>query len=206
MERFNLSTADIQVVPRYNIAPTQPVAVVLDESPTTLSGAQWGLIPSWSKDPAIGSRMINARAETLTEKPSFRGLVKKRRCLILADSFYEWRKNEDGSKTPTRILLNSAEPFALAGLWDVWKTPEGDWLKTCTVITTEPNELMSQIHNRMPAILPRAVEQDWINKANDVAHIMALLKPYDAKAMRAYEVSKTVNSPKNDDASLIAAV
>lgn len=206
MDRFQLTSADVVVAPRYNIAPTQDVAVILDESPRTLSAARWGLIPAWSKDPAIGSRMINARAETLDEKPSFRGLLKKRRCLIPADGFYEWRKNADDSKTPLRITLASGGAFALAGLWDVWKTPQGEWLRTCTIITTEPNALMAPIHNRMPAVLTREAEAEWLNKANDdPGYLKSLLAPYPAEAMRAYEVSRRVNSVRNEEPGVIEA-
>ncbi len=204
MDRFNLTSADVTIQPRYNIAPTQMVAVVYDESPRTLSAAQWGLIPSWSKDASIGSKMINARAETLDEKLSYRTLLKKRRCLILADGFYEWQKHEDGSKTPMRITLADGAPFALAGLWDMWKTPEGERLRTCTIITTAPNALMETIHNRMPALLTRAAEADWLNKANDdPLHLKSLLAPYPAERMKAYAVSKAVNSVKNDQPAII---
>jgi putative SOS response-associated peptidase YedK len=206
MERFELTTADVVVSPRYNVAPSQQVAVVYDESPNTLSAARWGLIPSWSKDPSIGYKMINARSETLLEKPSYRNLVKKRRCLILADSLYEWRKNDDDSKTPMRIQLKSKEAFAFAGLWDVWKTPEGEWLKTCTMITGEPNELVAPIHNRLAIILARDVEREWINPANEVGHVLSLLKPYPASEMMAYEVSKRVNNVKNDEPELVRVV
>ena len=194
MERFDLQTADVAVTPRYNIAPSQSVAVIYDESPNTLSEARWGLIPSWSKDASIGYKMFNARSETLLEKPSFRSLIKKRRCLILADSLYEWRLNEDGTKTPMRIQLKSKEAFAFAGLWDVWKTPEGERLKTCTIITGEPNELVAPIHNRLAIILPREVEREWIDPNNDVGHVVSLLKPYPSELMQAYEVSKKVNN------------
>jgi putative SOS response-associated peptidase YedK len=204
MDRFNLTSADVTTEPRYNIAPTQFVAVVYDESPRTLSAAQWGLIPSWSKDASIGSKMINARAETLDEKPSYRTLLKKKRCLILADGFYEWQKHEDGSKTPMRITLADDAPFALAGLWDVWKTPTGEWLKTCTIITTAPNALMESIHNRMPAVLTRDAEIEWLNKANDDAgYLKSLLAPYPAEQMKAYAVSKSVNNVKNDKPAVI---
>lgn len=206
MEHFDLKAADFAPQTRYNVAPTQTVAVVYDESPEVLASAQWGLIPSWSKDPSIGSRMINARAETLLEKPSFRNLVKKRRCLVLADSLYEWRTNEDGSKTPMRIMLKSHEPFGFAGLWDAWKTPEGEWLKTCTIITGEPNEIVAPIHNRMAVILPHGAERDWLNHDNEIGHTMSLLKPYPASEMVAYEVSKKINSPKNDEPSVLQPV
>jgi putative SOS response-associated peptidase YedK len=207
MERFHLTSADAVATPRYNVAPTQDVAVIYDESPNTLSSARWGLIPSWSKDPGIGARMINARAETLDEKPTFRGILKKRRCLIPADGFYEWSKNDDNTKTPIRITLKNGEPFALAGLWDVWKTPEGQWLKTCTIITTSPNALMESIHNRMPVLLTRDAEGEWMNKANDdPGYLKSLLLPYPAELMKAYEVSKRVNNVKNDEPSLVAPV
>ncbi len=199
MDRFNLTSADYVAQPRYNIAPTQAVAVVYDESPRTLSAAQWGLIPSWSKDASIGSKMINARAETLDEKPSYRTLLKKKRCLVLADGFYEWQKHEDGSKTPMRITLADGSAFALAGLWDVWKTPQGEWLKTVTIITTSPNALMAPIHDRMPAMLTREGEAEWLNKANDDAgYLKSLLSPYPAEQMKAYAVSKAVNNVKNE--------
>jgi putative SOS response-associated peptidase YedK len=206
MDRFDLKTADVTVAPRYNVAPSQSVAVIYDESPNTLSAAKWGLIPSWSKDPSIGYKMINARSETLLEKPSYRGLVKKRRCLILADSLYEWRLNEDGSKTPMRIQLKSKEAFAFAGLWDVWKTPEGERLKTCSIITGGPNELVAPIHNRLAIILQKDIERDWLDRNNEVGHVMSLLKPYPSEAMTAYEVSKKVNSVKNDDVTLIEPI
>jgi putative SOS response-associated peptidase YedK len=208
MERFNLDSADTPAqqatAPRFNIAPTQDVPVVLNESPTRLSVVQWGLIPSWAKDPAIGAQMINARAETLPEKPAFRTAFKKRRCLVLADGFYEWRKEDDGkTKTPMYVRLKSGEPFALAGLWEVWASPEGEKHRTCTIITTEPNELVATIHNRMPAMLPRDIEMDWLDDTVDQIALMGMLKPYAADAMEAYPVSRRVNTPANDDPTLI---
>jgi putative SOS response-associated peptidase YedK len=204
MERFHLTSADFVTTPRYNIAPTQPVAVVYDESPRTLSAARWGLIPAWAKDAGIASRLINARAETLREKPAFRTLFRKRRCLVLADSFYEWRKNPDGTKTPMRVMLASGEPFALAGLWDIWKTPEGDRLRTCTIITTAPNELIAPLHNRMAVLLPREYEAAWLSHdGEDLAFLHSLLRPFPAEHMRAYAVSPRVNSVRHDDPSLI---
>ncbi len=152
---YGLSVPD-QVQPRYNIAPTQPVAVVANDDKFQMDFFIWGLIPSWAKDPAIGSRMINARAETLAEKPSFRAAFRRRRCLVLADGFYEWRQ-EPGqrSKTPMYIKLKSGEPFAFAGLWENWNSPDGSNVLSCTIITTEPNSLMQSIHNRMPVILSK---------------------------------------------------
>jgi putative SOS response-associated peptidase YedK len=204
MEHFHLNAADEPVVPRYNIAPTQNVAVVLNESPERLSVVQWGLIPSWAKDPSIGAQMINARAETLTEKPAFRAAFKKRRCLVLADGFYEWRKEADGkTKTPMYARLKTGKPFAMAGLWEVWKTPAGGARRSCTIITTEPNELMSTIHNRMPVILPRDLEADWLDDNLQALALLSMLKPYAADQMQVYPVSRRVNTPANDEPALV---
>ena len=206
MDRFELTTTDVVATPRFNIAPTQPVAVIYNESPQTLSSARWGLIPFWSKDPSIGSRMINARGETVAEKPAFRNLLKKRRCLVLADSFYEWRKNDDGSKTPMRLMLQSGQPFAFAGLWDSWNTPEGAALRTCTIITTSPNNLAAQVHDRMPVILSPTDEKSWLTSGpEELPFLQSLLKAYPAELMKAYPISSRVNSPKNEDATLIEA-
>ncbi|HEY3289391.1 MAG TPA: SOS response-associated peptidase [Anaerolineae bacterium] len=207
MEMFHLQTAEEMPAPRYNVAPTQNIAVVLNESPNRLSMAQWGLIPAWAKDPTIGSQLINARAETLAEKPSFRTAFKKRRCLVLADGFYEWRKEADGkTKTPMYIRLADGTPFAMAGLWETWTSPEGDKRRTCTIVTTTPNELLAQIHNRMPVILPRPMESGWLDDAVPALALSAMLKPLPAELMQAFPVSKRVNSPANDDRELIQPV
>ena len=207
MQRFHLQTAEAMPAPRYNVAPTQTVAVVLNESPDRLSMAQWGLIPSWARDPAIGSQMINARAETLAEKPSFRAALKKRRCLVLADGFYEWRKETDGKiKTPLYIRLASGEPFAMAGLWEMWTSPDGEKRRTCTIVTTFPNELMARIHNRMPVILPREMCADWLDDSMPALALNAMLKPFSAELMQAYPVSRRVNMPANDDPTLVQPV
>ena len=143
------------VGPRYNIAPSQPVAVIPNDGQNQLNFFVWGLIPSWAKDPTIGNKMINARAETLTEKPSFRTAFRRRRCLIPASGFFEWKQNPGGkTKTPMYIRLKSGKPFALAGLWERWDSPDGSTVFSCTIITTQPNELMQGIHNRMPVMLP----------------------------------------------------
>lgn len=207
MEHFHLDSADATTSPRFNIAPTQDVPVVLNESPTRLSIVQWGLIPSWAKDPGIGAQMINARAETLPEKPAFRNAFKKRRCLVLADGFYEWRKEADGkTKTPIYLRLKSGEPFALAGLWEVWTSPEGEKRRTCTIITTEPNDLVAPIHNRMPAILARDAAADWLDGTMEPLALMSMLKPYAVDQMQAYPVSRRVNAPANDEPALIQPV
>ncbi|MCL4506942.1 MAG: SOS response-associated peptidase [Chloroflexi bacterium] len=207
MERFHLQAADEMPAPRYNVAPTQNVPVVLNESPTRLSTVQWGLIPPWAKDPAIGAQMINARAETVPEKPAFRAAFKKRRCLVLADGFYEWRKEDDvKTKTPMLVRLKSGEPFAMAGLWELWTSPDGRTRRTCTIITTNPNELVAPIHNRMPVILPRYMESDWLDDSIGPLALAALLRPYPADEMQAFAVSRRVNAPANDDSDLVQPV
>jgi putative SOS response-associated peptidase YedK len=194
--------------PRYNIAPSQPVAVIANNNPHKLEFFQWGLIPSWAKDPAIGQQMINARAETLAEKPSFKNAYRRRRCLVLADGFYEWRKEADTkTKTPMYIKLESGQPFALAGLWERWASADGDEILSCTIITTTPNELMAAIHNRMPVILPPEAYTLWLNPAErGPAELENLLRPFPANEMTAYPVSKLVNSPRNDSPACIEPV
>src|SRR6266705_10156 len=154
----------LQASPRYNVAPTQEVVSILSNGSAHMEWLQWGLIPSWAKDESIGSKMINARAETLAEKPSFKRLLRSRRCLIVADGFYEWKK-EQGGKTPMYITLEDGELFAFAGLWDTWKNADGEQIRTCTIITTSPNELMTPIHNRMPAILTPDARDAWLDPA-----------------------------------------
>jgi putative SOS response-associated peptidase YedK len=175
------------------------VAVVPNDGKNRLDFFTWGLIPSWAKDPSIGNRMINARAETLAEKPSFRSAFHRRRCLILADGFYEWRKDDGKSKTPMYIRLEDGSPFAFAGLWELWNAPDGSQVLSCTIITTEPNPLMEKIHNRMPVILPEKAYSLWLQSGEaDPNALSELLKPYPAEEMVAYPVSRLVNSPDND--------
>lgn len=202
-ESFSGFEVPAELPPRYNVAPTQPIAVVANNGQHKVEFFQWGLIPSWAKDPKIGNQMINARAETLGEKPAFRNAYKRRRCLVLADGFYEWRKEEDGAKTPMYIRLASGDPFAFAGLWEMWQTAE-DTILSCTIITTDPNDLMAQIHNRMPVILPPAAYEQWLDPAERRPDdLQGLLHPYPTELMTAYPVSKMVNSPKNDSPALI---
>lgn len=194
----------LETQPRYNIAPTQDIVTILNNGGAHLSLLRWGLIPAWAKDESIGSRMINARAETLAEKPSFRNLLRSRRCLVVADGFYEWQ-TEGKSKTPMYITLQDGQPFAFAGLWDLWKSPEGYAVQSCTIVTTEPNELMAPIHNRMPAILRPKAYEDWLNpQLRDDNVLTHLLKPYPAELMKARAVSKLVNNPRNDVAEILA--
>jgi putative SOS response-associated peptidase YedK len=190
----------VEYSPRYNIAPTQPVAVIPNDGKNTLNFFVWGLIPSWAKDPAMGSRMINARAETLAEKPAFRAAFRRRRCLIPASGFYEWKTIPgQKSKLPMYIQLRSANPFALAGLWETWNGPDGSQILSCTIITTEPNALMQEIHNRMPVILPEAAYNTWLSgEDGDMQKLAALLQPYPADEMTAWPISTLVNSPAND--------
>ena len=189
----------------YNAAPSQRLPVITNAAPDRIQLLRWGLVPAWSRDPSGGPRPINARAETLAEKPSFRLLLGRRRCLVLADGFYEWRATPAG-KVPYRILLRDEQPFAFAGLWDEWvDRATGELHPTFTIITTEPNSLMAGIHNRMPVILPnRAAERGWLADGRRLADHQQQLQPLDA-AMRAYVISKRVNSPANNDAEVLTA-
>jgi putative SOS response-associated peptidase YedK len=186
--------------PRYNIAPTQPVAVITNSTVPQLDYYLWGLIPSWAKDPEIGSRLINARSETLAEKPSFRSAFRRRRCLIPANGFFEWKAIPgEKSKVPMFIHLKPAKCFAFAGLWELWSAPDGSEIRSCTIITTEPNELMETIHNRMPVILPSTAFTDWLDPNERTPEsLVKWLAPYPAGEMEAYPVSRLVNSPQND--------
>jgi len=190
--------------PRYNIAPTQPIAVVTNSSENKLDFFSWGLVPFWAKDPSIGSRMINARAETLADKPSFKNAFKRRRCLILADGFYEWQKIPgEKSKIPTYIHMKNGQPFAFAGLWEDWHSADGSQILSATIITTKPNQLMAPIHNRMPVILPPNTYQEWLAASEvDLQKMSKLLQPFDANKMEAYPVSQMVNNPRNDSPDL----
>jgi putative SOS response-associated peptidase YedK len=204
-ESFPEVSFPTQDKPRFNIAPSQPVLVLPNDAKSTADYFTWGLIPSWAKDPEIGSRLINARAETLGEKPSFRGSYKYKRCLVFADGFYEWQVQPGSkAKTPYFIKLDSGKPFAFAGLWDEWHSPDGSQIKSCTIITTEPNELMSKLHNRMPVILPVSAYTQWLDPSPQKPEdLQNLLVPYPARQMTAYPVSTLVNSPGNDLAECI---
>ena len=191
--------------PRYNVAPSQPIAVIPNDGQNMLSLYKWGLIPSWSKDPSIGNRMINARAETLAEKPSFRNAYRRRRCLILSDGFYEWQQNPAAKgKQPVFIRFKDRHPFAFAGLWEIWNSPDGSEIRSCTIITTQPNAHLQPIHNRMPVILPRDAYQAWlIPEERTPEKLNYLLVPYPSEEMVAFPVSKMVNSPQVDSPDLI---
>lgn len=197
-EAFFADIVEADLGPSYNIAPTQPVLTLAGNSIKRLAAMRWGLIPSWAKDDSMASRLINARAETLTEKPSFRDSFKKRRCLIIADGFYEWKKTGQ-EKIPYYIRLKSKAPFAFAGLFDHWEAPEGKMLTTCTIITTQANELMSSLHERMPVILPREQYELWLDQSvKNQNALLDMLSPYPADLLEAYPVSRLVNSPRNN--------
>ena len=205
---FNFDTP-VNLAPRYNIAPTQDVAVITNtpvETEMPLAFFHWGLIPSWAKDPKIGNRMINARSETLAEKPSFRAAYKRRRCLVLADGYYEWQKiPDDRLKQPVYIRLKSQKPFAFAGLWETWQTDEMDQpLRSCTIITCPPNPLLEKIHHRMPVILPQDAYTAWLAPDERSADVLQpLLIPYSVQEMEAYPVSRFVNRPTNNSPECI---
>ncbi|WP_303984222.1 SOS response-associated peptidase [Niallia circulans] len=209
IDRFNIDSAIEESLynPNFNVAPSQSVlSVINDGEKNRLGYLRWGLIPPWSKDMKIGYKMINARSETISEKPSFRNSYKKKRCLILADSFFEWKRTEE-RKIPMRIKLKDNQPFGMAGLWESWKSPEGETIYSCSVITTQPNQLMTEIHDRMPVILKPEDEQFWLDPTNtDINSLNKLLVPFDFEQMEAFEVSNEVNSPKNNSPSLIQRI
>jgi len=206
-QEYGLSEAPI-IAPRYNIAPTQPVlALRLDErGGRELTHFRWGLIPSWAKGPSVGARMINARSETAAEKPSFRAAFKRRRCLLPATGFYEWRKLPDG-KQPMFIALPTGHGetrglMSLAGLWESWHAPDGGELETCTILTTAANSLMMPIHDRMPLIIDRADYGTWLSAGTPADQLQHLLRPYDGQ-LAAWPVSTAVNSPRHDSPDLV---
>lgn len=196
-------------VPRYNVAPGQEIAVVRQDATEPvrrLLPMRWGLIPSWVEDSSVGYKMINARSETLATMPAFREPFRLRRCLIPADGFYEW-KREGKSKLPFCFTLADEAVFAFAGIWERWKNPQGQWIKSCSILTTAANELTRDIHNRMPVILSREVYDLWLDPGfTGVSELQPLLKPYPAESMRRYPVSQRVNQVKNDDAECAAEI
>jgi putative SOS response-associated peptidase YedK len=201
-QEFDLDGGIGELQPNYNVAPTQSVATVIAENGgRRLEMLRWGLVPSWADDPEIGSRMINARAETAPEKPSFRSAFKRRRCLIPSDGFYEW-KREEGGKQPYYIHMQDGRPFAFAGLWESWH----DELRTCAIITTRANELVAGVHDRMPVILPRENYDAWLDPEADKEELVSLLRPYPGDDLETFPVSRFVNSPRNNDERCVASV
>lgn len=185
--------------PKYNVAPGQMImSIVNDGVKNRIGELKWGLIPNWAKEEKIGNGMLNARAETIAEKPAFRMPLERKRCLIPADGFYEWKRTDSG-KQPMRIKLESGELFAMAGLYESWLAPDGRKISSCTIITTTPNELVADIHDRMPVILRPEDEAVWLNRElRDPARLLPLLQPYPARKMTAYPVSPLVGNVKND--------
>ncbi len=201
--RFEFEAGGLAQPPRYNVAPTQPVLTVRSGEPRYASYMRWGLVPSGVGSTSTGAPVINARAETIAERPSFRTALRERRCLIPADGFYEWQRNGAG-RSPVRVTLASGEPFAFAGLWEAWRDPNGDTVGACTIITTQANELLRPVHDRMPVILPRDLELLWLDGGmQDSAALGSLLAPYDSDLMDLYEVSTLVNSAFNDGPELL---
>ncbi len=208
-DEFSIDSCEIIITPRYNIAPSQNVAVVISENgKNTLKEFRWGLIPSWAKDINIGYRMINARSETINQKISYKNALKNRRCLIIADGFYEWKAVDDprykGNKIPYYFYLNGQKPFAFAGLWDTWKSHENQIINSCTMITTSPNQVVAEIHNRMPVILQKNIIPAWLDTdIHNENKLSEWLKPYPPEEFKCHDVSKYVNSPVNDSPKCI---
>ncbi len=198
-QEFDVVQGDMAFSPNYNIAPTQEILIVITEGKRKLIRCKWGFIPPWAKDSHIGYKMINARTETLAEKPTFKVAIKKHRCLVVADGFYEWKKEGKENKPLYIHLIKSGRPFGFAGLYSYWQTPEDGIICTCTIITTSAIPLLEPIHNRMPAIIPRDSWTEWLDpEIQDEKRILPILIPYIAEDMEAYYVSPKVNSPGND--------
>jgi putative SOS response-associated peptidase YedK len=206
VSEFNLRRLDVELRPRFNIAPSQDVLVVLLDGDGSPRGThfRWGLVPFWAKDPRIGNRLINARAETVHEKPAFRAAFARRRCLVIADGFYEWQKHA-GGKRPFRIQRRDGRAFAFAGIWEEWGSRAAP-LRSCAILTTSPNELMWPIHDRMPVVLPPEAYHLWIDGNRSGDECAALLSPCPDTELEAFEVSTLVNSPANDRPECIERV
>lgn len=200
-KRFNVKKVADEVIPLFNVAPDQDVAAILNDSPDEIKAVRWGLIPSWSKEEKHPYNMINAKSEELLEKVSYKRLIRYKRCIVIAESFYEWKKPEadkdkkskSKTKIPYRILLKNEDLFAFAGLWDIWEK-DGKKIISCSIITAKPNILVAGIHDRMPVILPQALEKEWLSDI-PVEKALAMLEPYDSELMKAYTISRKVNIP-----------
>jgi len=203
-EEFDFPQMPSDWVMRYNVSPTQPVAVITSTTNKHIEFFKWGLIPGWAQDPAIGERLTNARSETLTEKPSFHQAFQKRRCLILADGFYEWRRSKEarGGSAPFRFIKKDKKPFAFAGLWELWRSPEGEEVKSCTIITCAANPVVAAVHERMPVMLLKQDYWNWLD-LSDQSSLLGLLKPYPPELMEGYPVGKGVNDVSLDRKELI---
>ncbi|MDP5276377.1 SOS response-associated peptidase [Chengkuizengella axinellae] len=204
LSRYLIESVPFRYIPRYNAAPGQLItSIIANKGKNRIGQLKWGLVPSWAKDEKIGYKLINARAETLQEKASFKKIVHNKRCIIPVDGFYEWKKT-NGMKQPMRIQLKDQSVFSLAGLYDTWVNSEGEKLHSCTIITTEPNQLMLHIHDRMPVILNREEENQWLNHEQyQFDSLKPLFKPYPSDQMMAYPVSNVVGNVKNDSPECI---
>lgn len=205
-EHYDITVADGEAEPNYNCAPSQQLPVISNDAPGDLSRYRWGLIPFWAKDMSIGYKLINARGETIAEKNSFNNAFRKRRCLVPADAFYEW-KRMDGSKEkiPYRIFVKDQPLFSMAGIWEQWKSPEGELVRSFSIVTTSPNEMMNEIHNRMPVILSKTDEHKWLESDKENV-LQELIKPFPANLMDAYRISTLVNSPRNNSKEITEPV
>ena len=204
--RFEFDGNQLDLEPNYNVAPTQNILTVVGGENRRGGFMRWGLIPHWAKSASFGSRMINARAETAAQRSAFRDAFRRRRCLVLADGFYEWQR-AGSVKKPIRIVRESGEPFAFAGLWAVWKDPDGNTVPSCTIITTEANDLLRPIHHRMPVILPRQMEEFWLDRdVQDTAALEDALKADPSELMQTYQISTLVNSPRNNGPQVLEPV
>ena len=205
-ERFAVEQTLLELKPRFNIAPSQPVAAVIQHESRVLQELKWGLVPSWARDPAIGNRLINARAETLASKPAFRGAFARGRCLIPASGYFEW-KRVGRTRTPMLVRCDGGEPFVMAGLYERWQTPEEGILHSCTIITTEPNDVAANVHHRMPAILTEGGAEVWMDRElTDLKALTRVLRPYPLGDLVVHPVSDKVNQAFDDDPSMIVPV
>lgn len=205
-EDFGLVSVPVDYTPRYNVAPSTPLLAVMDPAQRVAEWLRWGLVPSWAKDPAIGNRLINARSETLLEKPSFRNAAQRRRCLILVNGFYEWQRGAGKtSSIPFYFQRKDQKPVAFAGLWEFWRSPDGEDLRTCTIITCAANAVVAPVHERMPVMLSADTCYDWIQPGS-VDKLMPMLSPFDPNLMEAFPVSRAVNAPGIEGPELIRPV
>ena len=205
-EEFSVDDIDTDLQPSYNVAPTQDIPAIIHDGTRRIVLRRWGLVPPWARDISIGNKLLNARAETITEKPSFRLAFKKRRCLIPANGYYEWRK-EEKRKIPVYVRLKSEELFVMAGLWERWTSPEGKQVSSCTIITIASNDWLKPVNDRMPVIIPKDRVSGWLDAAvHSEEFLLPMLQPYDADSMEAHDVSTIVNSPKNNSPENIKPV
>lgn len=196
-EAFDLQSIPVDWRPRFNVAPSQPVAVVISAEERKAEWMKWGLVPGWAKDPAIGNKLINARCETVNEKPSFRAAFSRKRCLILADGFYEWQRIEGKRSVPYLFQRVDQKPFAMAGLWESWRIPQGEELRTCTIITTSANAIVRPVHERMPVMFQPEKAWNWL-KEKDTVKLQSLLVSFPDDDLVSRTVSSMVNDPAND--------